>query len=352
MTKMAKLVYLILISILIEAVVLVSAEAYLGRSGEIRVTNTDIAGYPKTGRNVAIPEGSVEIKASQDGAYAGYILNGKLAIIDMNSRSVVKTISYDNSIITFYKWLPDRNMLIYSIKSSRSNMAVVKIFTYDAESSAVRNYPELSNLPSESRISWIELSTLTNIVYFKVDTGKKRSVIYKLNITSDLELILTTDSSAVIRQANYSDKLVISDSSDNLYCLYGGKESRQFPAFAWDSVLVGIDSNDILYVAGLNEKGMVNKVVYGKIGTTSMKLWKDIELEQQCLPEELYLTNSGDIYERLGNGSRLIELSNKNAINIKGVFCGILDDYIITVYRGRLWLNIIKYSNASQSYQY
>ena len=142
--------------------------------------------------------------------------------------------------ITYHRWLPDREMLIYAIKEPEAKSGHVRISTYDVIPDLVRSYPDIKELPAGSGVMDIELSPMTNIVYPKIKTSDTRARIYKFDIMDNLSLVFKTDHTTVIKETLYTDNLVYQPVGKRI-CVMNGQTGKftylpvRMPACSWTS---------------------------------------------------------------------------------------------------------------------
>ena len=131
-----------------------------------------------------------------------------MEIVDLDNKKVVKKLYRSGGSFSYFRWLPDRDMLIYTIKEPDGKSGCVRISTYDIVPELDRSYPDIINLPADSTVIDLQLSPLTNIVYPMIQTSDSRVRIYQFDIMDDLELIMKADLGMIIRETMYEDNLV------------------------------------------------------------------------------------------------------------------------------------------------
>lgn len=317
---------------------------FLAAKSEVTATINEVTGetLPKIEDvSLKIPSDASDFKVSFDGSYAGYMLDDRIVIVDLRRKKEIKRLDSGLGPVKYYRWLPDRNMLIYSISVNDSKSGRVMIYTYDVEMDLERDPLKISDVPKDSKVVDIELSPMTNVVYLKVDTGKSRAAIYKFNVMNNLSYIMSTDVNTVIKETTYSDKLVYCDTKNRLYVRDGIKNvTWPFP-FRNKMELIGIDWEDKVYVGELNEAKEVTKIYYGKLAVEPDKAWTQMILKKPAPPSDIFITLNGTVYGLSEAESALYNLQSNKKITYKGKFAEVLDDYVVTLENNEIRLAVI-----------
>lgn len=336
----------VIISVVLQIIFLAFIN-FIFLAGKNRVTSTSVDVpapdvKPKKNVDMKVPTEATGFKVSFNGSYAGYIQDKQLVIIDLLNKKIKKTINTTRENLTYYRWLPDRNMVIYSVCAQENEPGKVQIFTYEVDSDVLRDYPKISNIPKGSKVEDIELSPQTNIIYTKVNTGKSNAVIYKFNIMNNLSYIMNTGTGTVIKETSYSDKLVYQNEKNKLFSRDGIKNvTWQFP-FKNKMALLEIDSEDKVYVGELNKDNKVAKIYFGKLAVEPGKSWTTVALKNPVAPEKLFVTPNGSIYESVESENCVYDVRTGGKIEYSGRFVEILDDYVVTLDNNEIKLNVIK----------
>lgn len=331
----------IIISILLQLTALLFVNIYLSKSNNIRAVGLDMDTRPKSNAAVKIPGNVSQVEVSYDGSYAGYIRNNKLIIVDVQKRKTVKTIDPGKYVLTNYRWLPDRYMVIYSTKSASNKTGRVQVSTYSVDTDIERSYPGITNLPAGSEIVDIELSPLTNIVYVKVKTDDSMVNVYRYNIMNNIKYIMSTGINTVFRETSYNDVLVYQTSKNKVYTRDGKTGSRHLLSFKEKAQLLGIDSEDKVYIGLLNSDGKVDKVAYAKLPEESGEKWAEIDLQEPVMPEDVYITSGGDIYTADRNDTDITNVTNSKHMKYSGKLQDIIDSYVVSMDGEKLRLTLI-----------
>jgi len=341
--KKIKMIYKwIIISITLQTIVLVYLNYfYLPFRGKVKATVFEQTGMVSNNWNIPIPDGAGNPCVSNSGRYAAYLYDGKLVVMDAVRKKEIAAISAEKGELTYHRWLPDRNMLIYASCSYVKKHSIVTISTYDVMTGDIRNYPDISKLPLYSKAVGIELSPITNIVYVKIKTGDERALIYKFNIMDDCELIANTELGVVIRETNYSDKLIYQEGNYMLVVRDGGNKTEYVLGFPGKMALLGIDSEDKVYAAELNQDGKAVYVHYGEADTADVSTWEKIPLNKAVDPERLIISRGGAIYLNMPEESRVLAIDVGREYKYTGELIEITDDYIVSRKQDQLTLTLI-----------
>ncbi len=334
MKKSAKIYSWIILSIFVQIVILFYFNNFYFKNGiDITSTNIDVVDTPKEDKSITIPQGATDIKVSYDGTFVSYYLNDNIVVYDAVNKKQLKTLSApQNKEFTFYKWLPDKNMVIYAVCPKDNMSGELKIFTYDfdIQEDPLRDYTGITTLPRGSRIESVELSPQTNVVYIKIKTSSTKASVFKFDVMNNQSYVMTTDISTVIKQANYVEKIVYQDSKGKVFIREGGTGKTKQLSLKNKAALLSIDLEDKVYVGELSNNGLVEKVYYGGIGT-EFKNWDSISLKKPVKPEDIFVTGNGAVYEVDEASNTMYAITNSKDIKYKGKLITVLNDYIVSL---------------------
>ncbi len=291
--------------------------------------------------SIRIPGDAVNPVISHDGRYVAYLYDGKIVIKDAVRNKETATISTEAGEVTYHRWLPDRNMLIYASCSSVKKYSTVTISTYDVATGEKRIYPDITKLPLYSRAVGIELSPLTNIVYVKIKTGDKRALIYRFNIMDNCELIANTELGTVIKETNYTDKLIYQEGNYKIIVRDGSNKSEYALKFEGKMALLGVDSEDKVYAAELNKDGKAVNIYYGEVDTADVSGWEKLALDRAVAPDRIIISRDGAIYLNIPEEKRVLALEVGREYKYSGELVEITDNYIVSREKERLSLSLI-----------
>lgn len=332
----------ILLSVILQVLVLFFINnIYLNRGGEIKVTSLDTDGKAKKDINVKVPSGVEYVKVSFDTAFAAYIKSGSLEIFDLQKKKVKETITPEGDGINYFRWLSDRNMLIYSESSAGDKSGSVKVTTHDVDSGTKRSYPPITKLSKQCEVVDIQLSALTNIVYVKVKASETSASIYKYNIMDNLTHVMNTGVGTVIKETVYTDKLVYQDSKNKVFVNDGIKGRKWQIPYKNKIALIGIDSEDKVYVGDLNKENKVYNIHYGKVTTNSVKGWNRIDLKEPLSPENIIVSPDDFIFEIRAGENAVIDVQNGKRIEFKGKYMEVIKGYVVSLNGNELRLKLI-----------
>jgi hypothetical protein len=329
--KILKRVYKwIILSVVLQILVLAYFNyGYLTMEHEIKATSYDISDETQENekKSVKIKEGASLLSVSYDGNHAAWLLSGKVYIYDLKNKKSEDAIEDTNGDINFYKWLPDRNIIIYSVSSSEAGK--VNVMTKDIETGNIHDYPAISGIAKNSVVKDIELSPLTNVVYVKVQTSSTKARIYKYDIMDNLSYIMIFDSSSEVKEANLSDKLFYEDVNDRIMVWDGKRKNKKRIATQNKVSLIGLDAEDNLYVGNKDSEGKITKLLYSKQDQDSDDKWNEINLKAPCDKSDLIVTKNGSVYLVDKSKKEVTNLKNNTEIKYEGEFIEILDNHII-----------------------
>jgi len=341
--KKLKMVYKwILLSIIVQCAVLAYINfIYLPGRGTVKATMYEVEKVEVKDRKFKLPEGANDMTVSFDGLYMAYKQDDKLVIADIDRRKEIKTLDPAGGTFTYFRWLPDREMLIYSIMEPNGQKGQVLISTYDVVPELDRSYPAIKSLPGGSEIIDIELSPLTNIVYTVIRTDKSKIKVYKFDIMDNLKYIMSMSSSTVFKETMYTDSLIYQTSEGKIRIRNGktGKLS-QIPVKG-ATVLLAADDNDFIYTAAADEKGGLTEIFFGKAGQKADE-WQTIKPEQPIQASDVHITAEGAIYAADRREKTIQAIKGSGTAEYKGELLTVLDGYAVSIDGGWILLKTLE----------
>lgn len=342
MKKLRKIYGWIIASVLLQTIILVYFNyVYIPNRGAFRATMYEVETAAVNDRSYKLPDGASDIKVSFDGLYVAYRTSSGIEIADIDRRKTLKKFSAGNGEISYYRWLPDREMLIYSVKEPDGKSGSVRLSTYDIGPELDRSYPDIKGLPKDSSIVDIELSPLTNIVYPLVKTSDTRARIYQFDIMDTLRLMLKTDLSTTIKETMYSNNLIYQVPGGQIR-IRNGKSGRTTGVPLKEAgLLLAVDDNDYIYAGSQDKNGKLTAIYYGK-PEQSRDEWKKLTTGLPVSPENIVVTARGEIYSVDGTDKNVTNLKNSSVTGYKGDFLTVLDNYVVSIDKSKLTMKVLK----------
>lgn len=331
MKKGGRIIRWISISVIFQVALLAYINfIYLPNRGNITASAFNFAEDSIKDKSVRLPEGASNISVSFNGLFAAYKMGNKLEIFDIEAKKVLKALEVKGGEISYLRWLPDRDILIYSVKEPEGKQGQVQLLTYDLAAGVERNYPRLKGLPDQSEVVDIELSPLTNIVYFMVKTSDTRTKIYSYNIMDKLKLIMNANVKTIIKETAYEDNLIYSDTSGRIYIRDGKNGNKNKIAFEDKMTLLAVDDEDNIYAGALSDDGMVKSIYIGKTDTPE-KEWKLMNLVEPAEIGDIFIPAGGGIYVVDRKAGKIVEAGGSHTLSYKGEILDVLDDYVASI---------------------
>ncbi|MCX7710119.1 MAG: hypothetical protein N2484_09735 [Clostridia bacterium] len=343
MRVIARVYKWILISVILQLLILLFFNNYFfARKGEVKVTSIDTEGVVKEDLNVKLPSGAADVKVSFDASFAAYLIDGRLEILDLQKKKNKETIKHEGDSISYFKWLPDRNMLIYAEKSTGDEKVGVKVTSHNVDSGDNTSYPPILKLSKQSEVVDIELSPLTNVVYIKLKTSDTNASIYKYNINNNLSHVMSTSIDTEIKETNYSDKLIYQDNKKRVFVNDSIKGKTWQIPFKNKVAILGLDSEDKPYIGELNKENKVFKIHMGKLTDSTLKSWSQISLERPLPVENILLSPDDIVYELNAEQNMITDVQSGKKVEYKGKYIEIIKGYVVSLNGNELRLKVIK----------
>ena len=260
-----------------------------------------------------LEDGSKNISASYDGKYISFLKDNNLFISDSQGNNKVQVSANSNMQITYYKWIYDRNRIIIAeAPINLKNGAYYKLYYYDVDSkSKVEIFNEVNNksiqIPINSnneKITSIEMSTLTNVIYVKLSSSNSNSRIYSINIMAQQKSINTvTRSIGKIISTKKDDLFLYENLNDNKVYRSGSKSPVTIEGKS-NFCLLGVDSKDNVYLE-LTDNQKTKLIYYGNISNGK---WKKIDLNSTVDKNNIYMNYKGQVFVNEDSKAILTEI--------------------------------------------
>lgn len=330
--KKIKMVYgWILFSVIMQFLVLSYMNfIYLPGRGAVKATIYEENAVPVKNRSLKLPKEARNVTVSFDGLYAAWISGDKLVIADVDSKKTIKELNTSGGSFTFFRWLPDRDMLIYSIKEPDNKKGHVRISTYDIGPELERSYPDIKGLPNDSETIDIELSPLTNVIYPMIKTSKTRARIYKFDIMDNLSLIMKTDLTTIIKETMYTDRLIYQTSDGKIRIRNGKTGKTSLTPVKNANLLLAVDDRDFIYAAAADDKGEITAIYSGKEGQKADE-WEIIKPERPLSAADIFVTAEGAIYAADTQKREVYALEGTETAGYSGNLLTVLDNYVVSI---------------------
>jgi hypothetical protein len=339
--SVTKVYFLIIISLMMQLIILYFINDYLIESKSVKIESYDTIEEEEY-HDYNMPDVAESIKVSKSKEYAAFIEEDSIKIKNLNEKNSIISINNDeNEEIILFKWIHDRNMLVYASYIENDYSVDIKLKTYDVDNDITREFPEVVGLSLNSTVSQVELSTVTNIVYLKIVSEGGSGVLYKYNIMNKRYFSMYMKESEKMSEFNYTDK-VIFEKNDYIYIKNGLTGSFKSLDYEGYGKIIGIDKNDMVYIAisdeflsDEDEEFKFNKIIYSSLKLNDAKdndlefdKFKEIELSKDLTLDDTFITEEGKIFYHDIKNKQVYDVKENNSINYNGEFLGVNDSRI------------------------
>ncbi len=321
----------ILISVILQVLLLSYVNfIYLPNRGNVKATMYEAEAVSIKSRSMKIPQDAENITVSYNGLYAAYETGGDIIIANLDKRKEVKTLSKSAGDFSFFRWLPDRDMLIYAINEPDGKSGQVRISTYDIDQELERSYPNITELAKGSTVVDIELSPLTNVVYTMIKTGESKTKVYKFNIMDNLSYIMGAATDTILKETLYSDNLVYQKADGKITFRKGKSGKSSALSLKGSYVLMETDGEDRIYAGRLNDNKLVESIVFGKMDVKAAS-WETKKLDTPAAPSNVLITPAGGIFVNNPEEKNVTSVTDGEITTYEGELLDILDNYLIAL---------------------
>ncbi len=306
---------------------------FLDTNKSVSVTASEAKTKPITGE-FRVPEGVSKVKVSFNARFGAYIdESGALHIINIDTKKDKKVAGLDADKITYFKWLPDRDMVIYSSDTKNGKKGVIQMSTYEADSETKRDYPEIKDITSKSKVVDIDLSPYTNVVYAKILTSETKSKIIRFNVMSQYAHVMNLGPEAIIKEPNFVNKLVYQNPGESIYVYDGMNKSKsKVNVDAKNVRLLDIDGDDNLYIGILDEAGRVTQIYQQKISDVKLsQSWTKTPLNASIPLEDIIISVNGNMYHINKDENKIINIKSGLKASYRGEISEVLDGALVSM---------------------
>lgn len=168
--------------------------------------------------------------------------------------------------VSYFEWMPDRYIAIMGLYGGDSDDVVLA--RVDPQNPDHEADTTISDLPEGSEIDDVAYSTATNVVYMKIKVGDDKYRIYRTDANYDTRRVYM-QASDIGRIAVFYDKdlFFYDNARTNDVFMFNGEEG------GWRVInppgayrLVGVDKDQNIYIAKMNDDEKVVSVSRGKLG--------------------------------------------------------------------------------------
>ncbi|NLP44819.1 MAG: hypothetical protein GX351_09360 [Peptococcaceae bacterium] len=296
---------------------------------------------------------------SYNNKFLACVLHNNLKIIDLINNRVFNLANNESSLIG-YRWLPDRNGLIYFTQSVTNNLKVLNLFSLDFESEN-QIKPKLDRIISLDidKILEIEISTYTNNLYILSTNSSNETELIKIDIMKNYNKF--NGPGEIITKIKVSNKFGIlflesfeKDQRKTITMLNGSKRTL----ISDDPNIVLLECSDNLLYTGKLDEGYLTEIYLYKVDNTNKQIdyknrlliwqgkipYKDIK-STSCIDGNLLLKNFNFLYIIEPNGnSKKMKSNNKIVPASTGLmYLELIEDELKTRY---YWRSILISSSS------
>jgi len=333
MKAIKRIIIWILISIIGQVAVLFYVNNYLFASEDVsgsivskKVEN--VKEREKKNVDIIIPKEAKNVALSFDGSYVAYYKDDVFNVVDVYTGDEKRVDLEDKLKVSFFKWAPDRNIIMISAKKEYNSNAKFLFYSYDAERDMsakleTKEEDETAFVTSKtSEVEDIQLSPFTNMTYIKTALNGGRSSIHSINIMKrinkvDTQVYFIGD----IRITPNDDRIAYEANTKNKVYITG--KTKPISVEGVDKLaLIDVDDNDNIYVGEVEEtqgSTKIKNIFYGTINDDSSQ-WKTLSLTEPVNKKDIFISRNGSVYINDDLKGIVTELKSGKQTKYKGIF--------------------------------
>ncbi len=276
-----------------------------------------------------IPKDASNILVSYNVSYIAYIHKGKLSIMNIKTGVEKKVIEPGVGDITYFRWLSDRNTVIYSVKKDIGEHSEISILTYDIDSGVYNEYKSYNKLSKECSVDLILFSTITHITYVKISDTGKEDMILRYGMLGELETGYANNlaDGAPFAMSPYEDRLVYKSREGNIDIKISNKITHLTKNK--DMQLIGISSKDTIFLGRLNSLKKVTEI-YGITNKNNKYIWNKLSLKIPVALKNIVLGGNDKILIFNDKTKTIYDMRGKTKTAYNGIFLDIVDGVTVS----------------------
>ncbi|KGN01992.1 hypothetical protein Z969_07290 [Clostridium novyi A str. 4570] len=405
MKSVKRIIAWICVSLGVQIAVLYYVDTYLFSTENVssKIVSTKVEDNKKNRKsdiNIEVPENAERKALSCDGQYLAYIENDRLKIVDTYSGDEENIELQQGLHMSFYKWAPDRNILLIAASKKSEEKSKFIFYSYDAEKGEKEKLQNKNGeetcftAPRGTEVKDIELSPFTNMIYIKSGLAGGKSELHKINIMQKLNKVETKiDMIGDIKIIPNDDSIAYESVNQNKIYITGCQNPIKVNGVD-KTCLVDVDDNDVIYVGEIERsseqgtckikniyRGVMEKPLLAtkrkdadrdkeKSGETKHKgknkntsaskkreslkeskpkmienisyKWDRIALDKSVDKKDIFISREGKVYINDNLKGVVIELSSNTEIKYKGTFLQMYDGGIASISDGKLIETLLK----------
>ncbi|ERT59203.1 hypothetical protein [Megasphaera vaginalis (ex Srinivasan et al. 2021)] len=205
---------------------------------------------------------------SYDKRFMAVISNENVSIYEAGKKGNPQRISLHGRNVSFFEWLPDRDLAIFATygRSSKTGAYGVFIAQYNPQAPDRELDTEIEDVPRDSKITDVAYSTATNVIYMKLQIEEGRYRIYRTDANYDTRRIPVQAEDIGKIAVFYDQDILFYDNLKRgiVYMLEGATGTWREISPNGNFRLVGIDGQEI-YIAEVNRDGKAVAAYRGRL---------------------------------------------------------------------------------------
>lgn len=337
MNKIKRLIIWSLIPITLELIGLLYVNNfYLNDETTFSTKKVDLASKKSPNKiNVKIPEDAKDISVSYNGNYISYCEDDVLNVID-TSNNKSKEVKIDDGKLSYYKWLPDKDIILIGEKYTNvSGGSYLKFESYNAKKNeksflSDENNKEMKISLSDEKYEVLDVavSTATNVTYIKVGKEGAKSRLYRINVMAQVEETKYFDCKlGKVTAQNKEDRIIYEDMTNNRIRAVGMKNPIATGENA-THYLLNTDSEDRIYI-GNGTNGKIKKIFIINL-KSSKDNKKTVTLPEIADKNNIYIGRDGKIFINDASKSVVTEVTSGKETKYTGKLVGVYSYGIIS----------------------
>ncbi|GKX67919.1 hypothetical protein [Inconstantimicrobium mannanitabidum] len=273
-----------------------------------QVNVSDMSSKPEV--HMEIPSESKNVKVSYDGKFIMYNDGTSINIANTSNGSTQKIEGLDTGSLLRTTWVNDRNLMLFLTREGSK----VALYNYEPEKNTKQKIIDICYYSSKHKDYDIRTSTITGVIYVRVDNTAYRTDINQTKVTEQSIKISTLSDFFVLPT---QDRLVYQNLNGYIYTTQ--PRSRIYLNAKRKTTVLGVDDDGVAYFGELQSDNKIDTIFSFSIPKNERKR-TPITLSSAVATKDIYISSKGSIFVNNSNSKVVTEVETGKQTKYDGEF--------------------------------
>lgn len=309
------------------AVLLFLDKFYFKDNTDVNITQINVSKQAaKTEVHMNIPNDSKTSLVSYNGKFVTYNENNLISIANTSTGAIHNIENLDAENLLKINWVGDRNLLLLLQREENK----IVLYNYDPEKNIKQKIINICNYSSRYKDYNIKTSTVTGVIYVRIDNSAYRTDINQTKVTRQ-SILLSSSSDFFIMPTQ--DRLVYENLNNYVYLTQ--PRSRVYTKATNRTTILGIDDDGVTYLGEL-QNGKVNRIISFSI-SEKVRSKSPIALINETDPKDIFISSKGNIYINYSYKGIVKEVHSGRETKYDGQFLSFYNDGVTSLVNNKYY---------------